>query len=102
MTQKEALQLRGRLQFAQGKSKLLASVKERGRVRQVPECCPTEAVSCRTFMILTDAEKETRTGGLGGVLLTGSTLSYFSVLISEFQADALSAHEEPSSTSWKC
>ena len=49
-------------------------------------------------MILTDAafEKETRTGGLGGVLLTGtgSALSYFSVPISEYQADALSAHEE--------
>ena len=49
-------------------------------------------------MIPTDAafEKETRTGGLGGVLLTGSgsALSYFSVPISEHQADALSAHEE--------
>eukprot|EP00439_Symbiodinium_sp_Y106_P014771 s6763_g2.t1 len=55
-------------------------------------------VSCRTFMILTDAafEKDTRTGGLGGVLLTGSgsALSFFSVPISEQQADSLSVHEE--------
>ena len=49
-------------------------------------------------MILTDAafEKDTRTGGLGGVLLTGSgsALSFFSVPISEQQADLLSVHEE--------
>ena len=55
-------------------------------------------VSCRTFMILTDAafEKESRTGGLGGVLLTGSgtALSYFSVPISEQQSNTLSAQEE--------
>ena len=123
MTQKEALQLRGRLQFAQaqffgrlgrrclneitrhaysGKSKLSTYAKERleefGKFLSAAQPRLVGQVSCRTFMILTDAafEKETRTGGLGGVLLTGtgSALSYFSVPISESQADKLSAHEE--------
>ena len=123
MTQKEALQLRGRLQFAQaqffgrlgrrclneitrhaysGRLKLSTSSKERleefGKFLSAAQPRLVGQVSCRTFMILTDAafEKETRTGGLGGVLLTGSgsALSYFSVPISEHQADALSAHEE--------
>ena len=123
MTQKEALQLRGRLQFAQaqffgrlgrrclneitrhaysGKSKLSTYAKERleefSKFLSAAQPRLVGQVSCRTFMILTDAafEKETRTGGLGGVLLTGtgSALSYFSVPISESQADKLSAHEE--------
>ena len=123
MTQKEALQLRGRLQFAQaqffgrlgrrclkeitrhaysGRLKLSTSSKERleefGKFLSAAQPRLVGQVSCRTFMILTDAafEKETRAGGLGGVLLTGSgsALSYFSVPISEHQADALSAHEE--------
>ena len=123
MTQKEALQLRGRLQFAQaqffgrlgrrclkeitrhahsGRLKLSTSSKERlgefGKFLSAAQPRLVGQVSCRTFMIPTDAafEKETRTGGLGGVLLTGSgsALSYFSVPISEHQADALSAHEE--------
>ena len=119
MTQKEAPQL----QFAQaqffgrlgrrclneitrhaysGRLKLSTSAKERleefGKFLSAAQPRLVGQVSCRTFMILTDAafEKETRTGGLGGVLLTGSgsALSYFSVPISEHQADALSAHEE--------
>ena len=123
MTQKEALQLRGRLQFAQaqffgrlgrrclneitrhaysGKLQLSTYAKERleefGKFLSAAQPRLVGQVSCRTFMVLTDAafEKETRTGGLGGVLLTGtgSALSYFSVPISESQADALSAHEE--------
>ena len=123
MTQKEALQLRGRLQFAQaqffgrlgrrclneitrhaysGRLKLSTSAKERleefGKFLSAAQPRLVGRVSCRTFMILTDAafEKETRTGGLGGVLLTGSgsALSYFSVPISDHQTDALSAHEE--------
>ena len=123
MTQKEALQLRGRLQFAQaqffgrlgrrclneitrhaysGRLKLSTSAKERleefGKFLSSAQPRLVGQVSCRTFMILTDAAfgKETRAGGLGGVLLTGSgsALSYFSVPISEQQADALTAQEE--------
>ena len=123
MTQKEALQLRGRLQFAQaqffgrlgrrclneitrhaysGRLKLSTSAKEPleefGKFLSSAQPRLVGQVSCRTFMILTDAafEKETRTGGLGGVLLTGSgsALSYFSVPISDQQADALTAQEE--------
>ena len=122
MTQKEALQLRGRLQFAQaqffgrlgrrclneitrhaysGRLKLSTSAKERleefGKFLSSAQPRLVGQVSCRTFMILTDAafEKETRTGGLGGVLLTGSgsALSYF-MPISDQQADALTAQEE--------
>ena len=110
MTQKEALQLRGRLQFAQaqlfgrlgrrclneitkhaysGRLKLTSPAKERleefGKFLGAAQPRLVGQVSCRTFMILTDAafEKEARTGGLGGVLLTGSgsALSYFSVPI---------------------
>ena len=123
MTQKEALQLRGRLQFAQaqffgrlgrrclseitkhaysGRMKLTVAAKERMEefTKFLTAAQPrlVGQVSCRTFMILTDAafEKDTRTGGLGGVLLTGSgsALSFFSVPISEQQADSLSVHEE--------
>ena len=123
MTQKEALQLRGRLQFAQaqffgrlgrrclneitrhaysGRLKLSISAKERmeefGKFLNAAQPRLVGQVSCRTFMILTDAafEKESRTGGLGGVLLTGSgtALSYFSVPISEQQSNTLSAQEE--------
>ena len=123
ITQKEALQLRGRLQFAQaqffgrlgrrclheitrhaysGKTKLSAIAQERleefGKFLSSAQPRLVGQVSCRTFMILTDAafEKETRTGGLGGILLTGSgsALSYFSVAISEQQADSLTVQEE--------
>ena len=64
-------------------------------------------VSCRTFMILTDAalRRKLEPGGLGGVLLTGSgsALSFFSVPISEQQADSLSVQRNRlSSTNWKC
>ena len=123
MTQKEARQIRGRLQFAQaqffgrlgrrclneitrraysGRLKLSTSAKERleefGKFLSSAQPRLVGQVSCRTFMILTDAafEKESRAGGLGGVLLTGSgsALSYFSVPISDQQADALTAQEE--------
>ena len=122
MTQKEALQLRGRLQFAQaqffgrlagavnkitrhahsGRLKLSTSAKERldefGKFLSSAQPRLAGQVSCRIFMILTDAafEKETRAEGLGGDLLTGSgsALVYFSVPISAQQADALTAQEE--------
>ena len=72
-----------------GRLKLSTSAKERleefGKFLSAGQPRLVGQVSCRTFMILTDAafKKETRTGGLGGVLLTGSgsALSYFSVPI---------------------
>ncbi|CAE7790755.1 pol [Symbiodinium sp. CCMP2592] len=123
MTQKEALQLRGRLQFAQaqffgrlgrrcltevtkhaytGRSKLSSMAKERleefGKFLDMAQPRLVGQVSCRTFMILTDAafETESGTGGLGGVLLTGSgsALSFFSVPISEQQAKSMSLQDE--------
>ncbi|CAE7257711.1 unnamed protein product [Symbiodinium sp. CCMP2592] len=123
MTQKEALQLRGRLQFAQaqffgrlgrrcltevtkhaytGRLKLSSMAKERleefGKFLDVAQPRLVGQVSCRTFMILTDAafETESGTGGLGGVLLTGSgsALSFFSVPISEQQAKSMSLQDE--------
>ncbi|CAE7668743.1 ANKRD50 [Symbiodinium sp. CCMP2592] len=123
MTQKEALQLRGRLQFAQaqffgrlgrrcltevtkhaytGRSKLSSIAKERleefGKFLDMAQPRLVGQVSCRTFMILTDAafETESGTGGLGGVLLTGSgsALSFFSVPISEQQAKSMSLQDE--------
>ncbi|CAE7783991.1 pol [Symbiodinium sp. CCMP2592] len=123
MTQKEALQLRGRLQFAQaqffgrlgrrcltevtkhaytGRSKLSPMAKERleefGKFLDMAQPRLVGQVSCRTFMILTDAafETESGTGGLGGVLLTGSgsALSFFSVPISEQQAKSMSLQDE--------
>ncbi|CAE7198920.1 ANKRD50 [Symbiodinium sp. CCMP2592] len=123
MTQKEALQLRGRVQFAQaqffgrlgrrcltevtkhaytGRSKLSSMAKERleefGKFLDMAQPRLVGQVSCRTFMILTDAafETESGTGGLGGVLLTGSgsALSFFSVPISEQQAKSMSLQDE--------
>ena len=123
MGQKEALQLRGRLQFAQaqffgrlGRRCLVEITRHAyGGRRKIPgytkdlleEFCKfldaaqprlVGQVSCRSFMILTDAafETETRSGGLGGVLLTGSgtALSFFSVPISEIQTQVLSMEDE--------
>eukprot|EP00439_Symbiodinium_sp_Y106_P004289 s12403_g1.t1 len=104
MTQKEALQL---IKFAQaqffgrlgriclneitkhaysGRMKLTVAAKERME----------EFTNFLTAAQPRLVGQDTRTGGLGGVLLTGSgsALSFFSVPISEQQADSLSVHEE--------
>ena len=123
LPQKDALQLRGRLQFAQAQffgrlgRRCLAEVTRHAysghkllgpQSRQrLEEFCKflscaqprlVGQVSCRTFMLLSDAayDVETKSGGLGGVLLTGagSALSFFSVPISEEQVQQLSACDE--------
>ena len=126
MTQKEAFQLRGRLQFAQaqffgrlgrrclneitkhaysGRMKLTVAAKERMEefTKFLTAAQPrlVGQVSCRTFIILTDAafEKDTRTGGLGGVLLTGSGSA---LTRSSKQIRCQSTRNRLSSTNWKC
>ena len=124
LTQKEALQLRGRLHFAESQSfgrlgrhclKLITShafsgaigVQERLRIALLDFANLLRAekprvvgrISCRSFMILTDAcfdpGAETK-GGLGGVLLTGtgSAISFFSVPVSDKDCSLLAKKDE--------
>ncbi|CAE7480360.1 unnamed protein product [Symbiodinium sp. CCMP2592] len=73
-------------------------LEEFGKFLDMAQPRLVEQVSCRTLMILNDAafETDSGTGGLGGVLLTGSgsALSFFSVPISEQQAKSMSLQDE--------
>ena len=124
LTQKEALQLRGRLQFAESQCfgrlgkhclKLITSHAFSGAIG-VPEklsCAILDfanllraekprvvgRISCRSFMILTDAFFDPGSeikGGLGGVLLTGtgSAISFFSVPVSDKDCNLLAKKDE--------
>ena len=124
LTQQEAMQLRGRMQFAETQcfgrlgrtllklvtshaysGSMFVSKRLRGALLDFAALLRDTrprligAISCRSFMLLTDAfydPGETPAAGLGGTILTGhgTALIYFSVKVTEQDGAKLALNDE--------